>query len=210
MDERAELTFGAVVFEGTEELDLIGPWEVFGMHVRDRENQELFLIGPQAGEPVRCAKRLRLVPDYGYADAPKADVLIVPGGKGVRPLLDDESFLTWLRGRCEQARWVFSICTGSGLLANCGWAAGKRVTTHWGFVETLRGLGPAEVLEDTRFVRDGQLLTAAGVSAGIDAALWLVGELESPQRARQVQRDMEYDPQPPYAPGSSGAGASRS
>lgn len=199
MDAQSKLTFGAVVFEGTEELDLVGPWEVFGMHVRDREQQDLILIGPKAGEPVRCAKRLQLVPDYGYQDAPEVDVLIVPGGKGVGPLLEDGAFLAWLRGRCERARWVFSICTGSGLLAKCGWAVGKRVTTHWGFVEALREWGPAEVLEDTRFVRDGSLLTAAGVSAGIDAALWLVGELESPERARQVQRDMEYDPRPPYA-----------
>ena len=199
MDAQAKRTFGAVVFEGTEELDLVGPWEVFGMHVRDREAQDLILIGPRAGEPVRCAKRLQLVPDYGYQDAPEVDVLIVPGGKGVRPLLEDAAFLAWLRGRCERAQWVFSVCTGSGLLAKCGWAAGKRVTTHWGFVETLRGLGPAEVLEEARFVRDGQLLTAAGVSAGIDAALWLVGELESPERAREVQREMEYHPQPPYA-----------
>lgn len=199
MEAQPTRTFGALVFEGTEELDLVGPWEVFGMHVRDREAERLVLIGPRAGEPVRCAKRLQVVPDYGYAEAPDVDVLIVPGGKGVRPLLEDRAFLDWLLERCKRATWVFSICTGSGLLANCGWAAGKRVTTHWGFIENLRELGPAEVLENTRFVRDGNLLTAAGVSAGIDAALWLVGELESPERARQVQRDMEYDPQPPYA-----------
>ena len=92
-----------------------------------------------------------------------------------------------------------SVCTGSGLLVASGVAAGRRVTTHWTWTETLRGLGDCEVLEGVRYVRDGKVVTAAGVSAGIDMALWLVGQIAGVDAAREAQRQMEYDPAPPYA-----------
>jgi transcriptional regulator GlxA family with amidase domain len=112
----------------------------------------------------------------------------------------NQPLLAWIARVASDAKWVTSVCTGALLLTAAGPARGKRITTHWAFVETLRSRNEAaEVHSNYRYVRDGNLLTAAGVSAGIDMALWLVGELHGPDFARLVQRGMEYDPAPPYA-----------
>jgi transcriptional regulator GlxA family with amidase domain len=148
--------------------------------------------------PVTCAKGMRVLPDHTLADAPALDIVLVPGGMGTRREVDNPAVIDWLRkvgGDCE---WVTSVCTGALLLHEAGFAKGKRVTTHWGFVPQLRERGDVTVIDDQRFVRDGNLVTAAGVSAGIDMALWLVGQLHSPEVARKVQRYIEYDPAPPY------------
>lgn len=193
-----KLRVGILVFEGAEELDFVGPWEVFGMATQGEEESSVELIAP-APEPVRCAKGLRVIPDATLETAGAHDVLVVPGGRGVRALLDDEAILSWLRERDASTTWMTSVCTGSGLLVASGVAAGRRVTTHWTWTETLRGLGDCEVLEGVRYVRDGKVVTAAGVSAGIDMALWLVGQIAGVDAAREAQRQMEYDPAPPYA-----------
>jgi transcriptional regulator GlxA family with amidase domain len=148
--------------------------------------------------PVRCAKGLRVLADHTLADAPPLDVVLVPGGQGTRREVSNRALIDWLREVGARCRWVTSVCTGSLLLHEAGFAKGRRVTTHWGFVETLRKRGDVTVLEDVRFVRDGNVVTAAGVSAGIDMALWLVGQLRTPDLARKVQRYIQYDPAPPY------------
>jgi transcriptional regulator GlxA family with amidase domain len=107
--------------------------------------------------------------------------------------------IDWLRKVGAQATWVTSVCTGALLLHEAGFARGKRVTTHWAFVPQLRERGDVTVLDGPRYVRDGNLVTAAGVSAGIDMALWLVGQLHDPETARKVQRYIQYEPAPPYA-----------
>jgi transcriptional regulator GlxA family with amidase domain len=126
-------------------------------------------------------------------------VVLVPGGQGTRREVSNSVLIDWLRKTGERCRWVTSVCTGALLLHEAGFARGRRVTTHWAFVETLRQRGDVTVLERVRYVRDGNLVTAAGVSAGIDMALWLVGQLHGPDAARKVQRGIEYDPAPPYS-----------
>jgi transcriptional regulator GlxA family with amidase domain len=112
----------------------------------------------------------------------------------------NEKLLAWIARTATDCKWVTSVCTGALLLAAAGPAKGKRVTTHWGFVEQLRARHEAaEVLDNVRYVQDGNVVTAAGVSAGIDMALWLTGQILTPEFARNVQRAMEYDPAPPYA-----------
>ena len=107
--------------------------------------------------------------------------------------------LEWLRRVAPGCQWVTSVCTGAAILAAAGLLAGRRATTHWGYIETLREDHPdIEVLERVRYVRDGHVVTAAGVSAGIDMALWLVGQIKSPADARKIQHYIEYDPAPPY------------
>ncbi len=124
----------------------------------------------------------------------------MPGGMGTRTEVDNPELLAWIAAVAPDCQWVTSVCTGSYLLAEAGPAAGKRITTHWGAIDMVRQRGKAgEVLENIRYVRDGNLLTSAGVSAGIDMALWLMGEMYSPEFARSVQRNIEYDPAPPYA-----------
>ena len=185
------------VFEGVEELDFVGPWEVFGMANYGAEEPCVHLIAADT-EPVRCAKGLRVVPNLAFEDCPDVDVLLFPGGRGVRKAVEDRPLLDWIAARAPRTTWMTSVCTGSGLLVASGVAHGKRVVTHWSWREALAGLGPCEVLEDVRYVRDGQVVTAAGVSAGIDMALWLVGQIEGVERAREVRHQIEYDPAPPY------------
>lgn len=150
-------------------------------------------------EPVRCAGGLRVLPDCSFANAPALDVVLVPGGQGTRVEMKNPAMLAWLREVAEGCQWVTSVCTGAAVLHAAGLATGKRITTHWAYLETLRAEAPeATVLEGVRYVRDGKLVTAAGVSAGIDMALWLVGQMYGVEQARGARRAMEYDPAPPY------------
>jgi transcriptional regulator GlxA family with amidase domain len=198
-------TIGILLFDDAEELDFAGPFEVFTMsgEVQRRTGQSVthnvVLIGPSL-EPVRCAKGMRVLPDIAMDDAPALDVILIPGGQGTRREVNNAALLAWIEKASASCAWITSVCTGALLLSASGLARGKRVTTHWGFIETLRARKEAaEVLDDVRYVRDGNFVTAAGVSAGIDMALWLVGEMHGPAHARAVQRAMEYDPAPPYA-----------
>lgn len=190
-------TIGILLFDDVEELDFAGPWEVFGAAAGGGAGLEVVTIS-QSGAPVRCAHGLRVQPDHGFGDAPALDIVLVPGGQGTRREVANAALIDWLRGVAERCKWVTSVCTGSLLLHEAGLARDKRITTHHAFVETLRARGGCEVLAGVRYVRDGQLVTAAGVSAGIDMALWLLGQLFTPELARAVTRGIEYDPAPPY------------
>jgi transcriptional regulator GlxA family with amidase domain len=189
-------TTGLLIFDDAEELDFVGPWEVFTMVRHILPDQRVITIAP-THEPIRAAKGMRIIPDHSFADAPDLDVVLVPGGIGTRREVDNPVLIDWLRKAGAHCTWVTSVCTGSLLLHEAGFTKGRRITTHWGFVSALRERG-ADVLERVRYVRDGNLVTAAGVSAGIDMALWLVGQIHGVTVARQVQRAMEYDPAPPY------------
>ena len=190
------ITTGVLLFDDAEELDYAGPWEVLTM--ARKEGDRVVTIAERP-EPVRSAKGLRVVPDHTFADAPPLDVVLVPGGQGTRREVDNPALLEWLAGAAESAQWVTSVCTGSFLLHAAGPAKGKRVTTHWAAVDELRGrAGDLTVVEDARWVVDGNVVTAAGVSAGIDMALWLTGQLYDVPHARAVQRFIQYDPAPPY------------
>jgi transcriptional regulator GlxA family with amidase domain len=192
-------TIGLLIFDGAEELDFVGPWEVFTMAAKIRDDIRTVTIAERSG-PIACAKGMRVIPDHTIADAPALDIVMVPGGLGTRREVDNPVLIDWLRKIGPQLRWVTSVCTGALLLCEAGFARGRRVTTHWAFIEDLRKRYPdVEVLEDVRYVRDGNLATAAGVSAGIDLALWLTGQLWGVDTARKTQRSMEYDPAPPYA-----------
>jgi transcriptional regulator GlxA family with amidase domain len=198
------MKIGILVFDGVEELDFVGPWEVFTManemarRAGKDKPHEVFLLA-ERDAPIRCAKGLRVLPDRTTAECRSLDVLLVPGGQGTRREVENKALLGWIAEVSAKAQWVTSVCTGALLLTAAGPAKGKRVTTHWAFVETLRARGEArEVLEHYRYVRDGNVVSAAGVSAGIDMALWLVGEWHGADFARNVQRGMQYDPAPPY------------
>ena len=189
-------TTGVLLFDDAEELDFAGPWEVFTM--ARMEGDRVVTIA-ERDEPVRAAKGLRVLPDHALADAPPLDVLIVPGGEGTRREVDNGPLIDWIKSTAAACTWVTSVCTGSFLHHAAGLVAGGRATTHWAMTEELRKRGDVTVLEDARYVRAGNVVTAAGVSAGIDMSLWVVGQLYGVPHARVVQRFMEYDPAPPYA-----------
>jgi len=191
-------TIGILLFDDAEELDFVGPWEVFTSMAQVTGGGRVVTIAEREG-PVRCAKGLRVLPDHTFENAPELDVVLVPGGMGTRREVENAKLIDWLRKAGARCTWVTSVCTGSLLLHEAGFARGKRVATHWAFVETLRKRPEITVLDDVRYVRDGNVVTSAGVSAGIDMALWLVGQLHSPEVARKVQRYIQYEPVPPYA-----------
>jgi transcriptional regulator GlxA family with amidase domain len=194
------IKIGVVVFDDAEELDFAGPWEVFTMASNIQPKAHEVMLVAESDRPVRCAKGMRVLPDVTFENCPKLDVVLIPGGQGTRREVENKPMLDWIARVSKDCQWVTSVCTGAMLLTAAGPAKGKRVTTHWAFVETLRGRKEAsEVLDNMRYVRDGNVVTAAGVSAGIDMALWLTGQMHSPEFARNVQRAMEYDPAPPYA-----------
>lgn len=191
------LSVGVLVFHGVEELDFVGPWEVFAMAGTISGGVKVNAIAQQPGI-IGCSKGLRVLPDHTFADSPSIDVLVVPGGWGTRREADNPVLLEWIRNVGASCRWVFSVCTGILLLCEAGLANGKRVTSHRSFLDTLQERGDVIVVEGVRYVVDGNLLSAAGISAGVDAALWLVGEVLGKGIALQTQKRMEYYPDPPY------------
>ena len=194
---RTARTLGILLFDGAEELDWAGPWEVL-TSLRMLEPDTVVLTIAEREGPITCAKGLRVLADATLQSAPALDVVLVPGGQGTRVEVDNPVIIEWLRKVGSDCEWVTSVCSGTLLLREAGFARGKRVTTHWGFADTLEARGDITVVRGARWVRDGNLVTSAGVSAGIDMALWLVGQMHSPEVARKVQRYMEYDPAPPY------------
>lgn len=192
-------TIGVFVFEGAEELDIVGPWEVLTMwaQVAPEDGVEVVAVAREAG-PVRCAKGMRILPDRTWEDCPPLDVLVYPGGFGTRRQLGDEQIIEWVRGLHRGGTLMTSVCTGSLVYADAGLLDGRPATTHWVALDLLAGLGDAvEVRPDDRYVDTGDVITASGVSAGIDMALHLVRRLASEETARAVRRQIQYDPAPP-------------
>lgn len=193
---------GVLLFEGVEELDWAGPWEVLGMWsaVARRDALapvELVTIADTL-EPVACAKRIRVLPDVTWADAGDLDVLVVPGGRGTRALVDDDALLDRLRSLHEGGTWLVSVCTGALVLGAAGLLDGRPATTHHLAFGELQEAAPGALPRpESRFVDTGTIITAAGVSAGIDVALHLVVRLAGTEMARTVREAIQYDPEPP-------------
>lgn len=191
-------TVAIVIFPAVEELDFVGPWEVFSyLRSLDPGACEVFTVSEHGGE-VRCAKGLRVLADYNFETAPRADVILVPGGQGTRSEVDNPRIIDYIRRAGAGAELTTSVCTGAFMLERAGLLSGKRATTHWRSLDRLRALGTVEVLEGQRWVDEGSVVTSSGVSAGIDMALYVVGRLWGPQLARRVQKGIEYFPDPPY------------
>jgi transcriptional regulator GlxA family with amidase domain len=193
------MVIGIVLFEGAEELDAVGPWEVLAAWADGWPDDgiEVITLAPAEG-PVRCAKGLRILADYTWDTAPPLDVVVYPGGLGTRAQLGDGAIRAWVNRLAERGALMTSVCTGSLVYADAGLLAGKPATTHWSALDLLAQLDPSiELRPDDRFVDAGGVITAAGVSAGIDMALHLVRRLHSEERAREVRRYIQYDPEPP-------------
>ena len=192
-------SIGLFVFDGAEELDFVGPWEVLAAWSQryPEDDVNVFTFSQHSG-PITCAKGMQVIPDHTWETAPPIDVLLYPGGQGTRAHLGDPVIKEWLLGVAESADLVTSVCTGSLVLADVGLLDDRAATTHWGSIDLLMDLGDdIEVRPADRFVDTGDIITAGGVSAGIDMALHLVVRLHSEERARDVRRYIQYDPQPP-------------
>lgn len=189
---------GIVLFDGVEELDAVGPWEVLSAWTRMYPDDGYTVSCLSAsGGSVQCAKGLVLGAHHSHADAPPLDVLLHPGGQGTRPQLLDDAHLDWVRRQRAVVPLMSSVCTGSLVYAKAGLLKDRPATTHWASLALLAEIDPTiDVRPDDRFVDDGDVITSAGVSAGIDMALHLVARFAGAERAREVRRYIQYDPRP--------------
>lgn len=194
MTEKA-LSFGLLLFPNVTQLDLTGPYEVLARVPGAR----VHLLWKTL-DPVRSDTGLTILPTVTLAEAPPLDLIMVPGGGGINALLTDEEVLDFLEERASSTRYLAGICTGSLVLGAAGLLDGKRAGTHWASRDFLSAFGATPVAE--RVVVDGTLFTGGGVTAGIDVALRIVGELIDETAAKLVQLSIEYDPQPPFDAGS--------
>jgi cyclohexyl-isocyanide hydratase len=189
------LHIGSLLFEGVDQIDLTGPFEVMS-----RIPNSTYRIYGKTVEPIRDVKGLRLAPDAALADAPPLDVLHVPGGFGQEALMEDAEVLAWIRQQAAGACSIFSVCTGALLCGAAGLLKGRRATTHWASFHLLPFFGAIPVNE--RVVVDGAWVFAAGVTAGIDGALRLAAELRGDDAAQAIQLHMAYAPEPPFNAGT--------
>ena len=189
------LRIGSLLFEGLDQIDLTGPFEVLSQFP-----DSTYQVYAKTTEPVRDIHGLRLTADAVLADAPKLDVLHVPGGFGQEALMEDEEVLDWIRTQADGAAAVFSVCTGALLCGAAGLLRGRRATTHWSAFHLLPYFGAIPV--DERVVVDGSWVFAGGVTAGIDGALRLAAELRGVEVAQGIQLAMQYAPEPPFDSGT--------
>ena len=190
---------GLLLFDGVEELDAVGPWEVLATWTQQypEDGWDVTCLSADGGD-VLGAKGLVLGSHHSLEAAPGLDVLIHPGGPGARRLLGDPGHLSWIRAQRATVPLMASVCTGSLVYAAAGLLSGRRATTHWASLNLLSEIDPTVITDvDARFVDDGDLVTSAGVSAGIDMALHLVARLAGTERARAVRREIQYDPHSP-------------
>jgi transcriptional regulator GlxA family with amidase domain len=192
----ALMQIAILIFEKLTALDAIGPYEV----LRSVPGWEVKFVAPEKGLVRTDSGALGLSADYSLEEVEAADVVLVPGGEGNRRLLSDQAVLSWLRQIDAGSKWTTSVCTGSLVLGAAGLLEGRRATSNWLALERLAEYGAEPV--GGRYVEDGKLITAAGVTAGIDMALHLVSREVGPEAAQAIQLGLEYDPQPPFDSGS--------
>lgn len=196
-------TFGLLLFPGVEELDFVGPWEVFTassmLLERSGTAPDEVVTVAEASGPLRCSKGLRVLADHTFTDHPDLDVVLVPGGMGTRTEVDNPTLIHWLGSVARTCTWVTSVCTGALLLHEAGPGRNRALATHWGFEDALEQRGECTVVRDRRWVVDGNVVSSQGVSAGIDMALWLLGQIHGVEHARDTQHYIQYDPAPPYS-----------
>jgi putative intracellular protease/amidase len=184
------------IYDRFTALDAVGPYEVLSR----LPGAEVAFVAEQAG-PVRTDTRaLTLVAERALADVEACDVVVVPGGPGTREMLEPQPLHEWLRAIDATTQWTTSVCTGALLLGAAGLLDGLEATTHWSAFDTLATLGARPT--ERRVVPQGKVVTAAGVSAGIDMALWLAAQIAGDEVAKAIQLGIEYDPQPPFDSGS--------
>ncbi len=183
-----------LLFDDVEVLDFAGPFEVFAVtnELRGNDTFDVFTVAEGVGT-VRARNGLKLVPHYTLEQCPTAHLLVIPGGFGTRALLKRPAFLEWVRIRARSAEIVMSVCTGALVLAQLRLLDGLKSTTHHECLDLLRELAPAtEVMPDARFIDNGRIITAAGISAGIDCSLHVVERLLGSDAATKTARYMEY------------------
>ena len=184
-----------LLFDNYTALDIVGPYEV----LNKLPNSKIYLVGLEK-KRYNDTYGLKISADYSIDEISQADILLVPGGPGIDNLLNNRKVIEWIQKVDSTTTWTVSVCSGSLLLAEAGLLNGKNCTTHWRRKDQLRKYNVS--VKDERYVQDGKMITSAGVSAGIDMALYLVSKIAGDQAAKMIQLAIEYDPKPPFDCGS--------
>jgi putative intracellular protease/amidase len=197
MDQKEKpFQIAILLYQGVTALDAVGPWEVLSR----MPNTEVRFVGKEVGPVMTEGGTLLLGVTHTVDETPSADLVLVPGGMTTPSQMVDDEVLDWLRKVHETATWTASVCTGALILGAAGILKGLPATTHWYKMGVLKIMG-AKPQPDERIVHSGKIVTSAGVSAGIDLALWLAGEIVGQERAEAIQLAIEYDPRPPFDAG---------
>jgi transcriptional regulator GlxA family with amidase domain len=181
------------LFDEYTALDVIGPYEVLSK----LPNSQIYFIGLEK-KVYKDSHGLKIIADYSINEISEADILLIPGGFGIDKVLKDKTLIEWIQKIDNNSMWTTSVCAGSLLLAEAGLLTGRNCTSHWGRKKQLRNYDVIVTEKYERYVHDGKFITSAGVSAGIDMALYLVGIIAGEQTAKAIQLAMEYDPKPPF------------
>ena len=186
-DRKAPNTIGFFVFSDVEEQDFVGPWEMFGLWEMEAKGPTRFLFS-ETKKPIRCAHGLQILPDYSIDDCPEFDALVIPGGKGRKDVLANDAVCKFLKMRATTCQDILSVCTGSLILEALDLLNIKKATTHWEFISSLKQNSSISVQENVRYVRDGNICTAAGIFAGNDMALAYIYSFQDTEAPDQTQR----------------------
>lgn len=192
-----DYTYGIYLYQGVASLDFVGPYEAFDLSRYLLSSGKIVTIA-ETSAPIVCSNGMQVIPDHTFDSAPALDILLVPGANELEAALSSPAAIDWIRSVADRVMFTTAVCTGSLILQKAGLLHGKKATTHWMLVDELAKDSNTTVLPDMRYVRDGNIITSQGVSAGIDMSLWLLGQLHSPDHARQVRKLLQYDPAPPY------------
>lgn len=188
-------TVAFALFPGVTQLDFTGPAQILSRLPHART-----IVAARGTAAIATDSGFAILPTHDLSEVPQADILCVPGGHGVADALADRVLIDWLAQQAAGARWVTSVCTGAFLLGRAGMLQGRRATTHWAYTHLLEKVGATHVA--ARVVEDGSVITAGGVTSGIDFALTLVAREAGEEHARAIQLSLEYDPAPPFASGT--------
>ncbi|WP_147819936.1 DJ-1/PfpI family protein [Salidesulfovibrio onnuriiensis] len=194
-----QLTYGIYIYEQVAELDFVGPQQVFAASNHILGGGQVVTIS-QNTNPLNGFGGLKMIPDHSFETAPELDVLLLPGTADINEYaLGNNAAIDWVSSQYDQVQWMTGVCTGGLILQKAGLLKGRKATTHWQLMDSLTNDPEVTELPDMRYVRDGKVVTSQGVSAGIDMALWLVGQIHDPDHARMVKKILQYDPAPPYS-----------
>lgn len=189
-----DTNFGFLLFDRLEELDLVGPWEMISVWGKEFNGPQNIFTVSQNGGSIKCDNHLRIGSDYAFHDCPSIDYLLIPGGMGTRTEVNNPIIIDFIRAQAKTAKVIASVCTGSFLLQAANLLKGRQVTTHWASINRLKQFPELTVVEQ-RYVKDGNIWTAAGISAGIDMSLALIADLAGEETAAKVQKMTEYFPE---------------
>jgi len=190
--------YGIYLFQQVAALDFTGPYEVFAISNLLLNGGRVVTIA-ESSAPIICANGMRVMPQCTFENAPALDVILVPGANQLEAAVKSSKTIEWIQQQSQRVDYLTAVCTGTIILQRAGLLRGKKATTHWMLIEELRKDTTIHVMEDMRYVRDGKIITAQGISAGVDMTLWLIGEIHSPAHAREVRKILQYDPAPPYS-----------